>query len=55
MLAVFGGQGAKLDFSRPGRSTDNAHIEAFNARFRQECLSASWFLSLADAKDRIEA
>ena len=45
----------ELDFSRPGRPTDNAHIEAFNARFRQECLNASWLLSLADARDRIEA
>ena len=44
-----------LDFSRPGKPTDNAHIEAFNARFRQECLNASWFLSLADARDRLEA
>jgi len=45
----------ELDFSRPGKPTDNAHIEAFNARFRQECLNASWFLSLADARDRIES
>lgn len=45
----------ELDFSRPGKPTDNAHIEAFNARFRQECLNASWFLSLVDAKDRIES
>ena len=44
-----------LDFSRPGKPTDNAHIEAFNARLRQECLNASWFLSLADARDRLEA
>jgi putative transposase len=45
----------ELDFSRPGKPTDNAHIEAFDARFRQECLNASWFLSMADARDRIEA
>jgi putative transposase len=46
--------GVEIDFSRPGRPTDNAHIEAFNARFRTECLNASWFLSMADARDRIE-
>lgn len=34
-----------LDFSRPGKSTDNALIEAFNGRFRAECLNARWFLS----------
>ena len=46
--------GVGLDFSRPGKPTDNPHIEAFNARRRAECLNASWFLSMADAKDRIE-
>jgi putative transposase len=46
--------GVGIDFSRPGRPTDNAPIEAFNARLRAECLNASWFLSLADARERIE-
>lgn len=31
----------ELDFSRPGKPSDNAHIEAFNSRLRQECLNAS--------------
>lgn len=44
----------KLDFSRPGKPTDNATIESFNARFRQECLNTHWFLSLSDARDKIE-
>ena len=44
----------EIDFSRPGTPTDNAFIEAFNARLRAECLNASWLLSLADARDRIE-
>ena len=44
-----------IPFSRPSKPTDNAFIEAFNARLRAECLNASWFLSLADASDRIEA
>lgn len=43
----------ELDFSRPGTPTDNAYIEAFNSRLRQECLNASWFLSMADARQRI--
>lgn len=47
--------GVELDFSRPGKPTDNAFIEAFNSRFRQESLNAAWFLSLNDAKSRIEA
>ncbi len=47
--------GVEIDFSRPGKPTDNAYIEAFNARLRAECLNASWFLSLADARERIEA
>ena len=45
----------ELDFSRPATPTDNAYIESFNARLRQELLNASWFLSLADAKVRMEA
>ncbi len=40
----------ELDFSRPGKPTDNAGVESFNGRLRQECLNASWFLSLADAR-----
>ena len=44
----------KLDFSRPGKPTDNAYIESFNARFRLECLNEHWFLSLEDAQDKIE-
>lgn len=43
-----------LDYSRPGKPTDNAFIESFNARFRQECLSQHWFLDLADARQKIE-
>lgn len=45
----------KLDFSRPGKPTDNAFIESFNGRLRQECLNQNWFTSLADAKQSIEA
>jgi putative transposase len=45
----------EIDFSRPAMPTDNPHIEALNGRLREECLNASWFLSLADARDRLEA
>ena len=47
--------GVELDFSRPGKPTDNAFIEAFNGRFRQECLNENWFLSLEDAVDKVES
>lgn len=47
--------GVVLDFSRPGKPTDNAFIETFNGKFRQECLRAHWFLSLADAREKMEA
>lgn len=44
-----------LDFSRPGKPTDNCFIESFNSRFRQECLKEHWFLSLQDARVKIKA
>lgn len=47
-------KGVTLDFSRPGKPTDNAFIEAFNGRFRAECLNQHWFLSLADAREKLE-
>jgi putative transposase len=47
--------GVTLDFSRPGKPTGNALIEAFNGRFRAECLNAHWFLTLADAQEKLEA
>lgn len=45
----------KLDFSRPGKPTDNAYIESFNGRFRQECLNEHWFMDLEDARDKVES
>jgi putative transposase len=48
-------KGVVLDFSRPGKPTDNAHVEAFNARFRAECLSQHWFLDLDDAREKVES
>ena len=43
-----------LDFSRPGKPTDNPFIESFNGSFRDECLNSHWFLSLDDAREKIE-
>ena len=37
-----------------GNPTDNALIESFNGHFRQECLNENWFLSLEDAREKIE-
>jgi len=48
-------KGVTLDFSRPGKPTDNGYIESFNGRFREECLNTNWFLSLMDAQDKIGA
>src|SRR5204862_6816678 len=47
--------GVILDFSRRGKPTDNAAIESFNGRFRDECLNVPWFEGLADATAKIEA
>jgi len=44
-----------LDFSRPGRPTDNGFIEAFNSKLRAECLNAHGFMDLADAREKLEA
>lgn len=48
-------RGVELDFSRPGKPTDNARVESFNGRLRQECLNAHWFLSMDDARTKIAA
>lgn len=47
--------GVRLEFSRPGKPTDNAFIEAFNSRFRDECLNQHWFESLEEARATIDA
>ena len=46
--------GVTLDFSRPGKPTDNAFIESLNGKFRAECLNANWFLSLDEARGKCE-
>ena len=44
----------KLDFIQPGKPTQNAHVESFNGRFRDECLSQARFPTLARARAEIE-
>lgn len=48
-------KGVTLDFSRSGKPTDNALIELFNGSLCDECLNVNWFMSLEDAKEKIEA
>jgi hypothetical protein len=40
---------------RPGKPTDNAFIESFNGKFRIECLDVHWFMTLEDARTKLEA
>lgn len=47
--------GVKLDFTRPGKPTDNGHIESFNARLRSECLSQHYFSTVEEARQVIDA
>jgi putative transposase len=46
--------GVQLEFSRPGKPTDNAFAESCNGRFRDECLNQHWFAELAEARQIIE-
>lgn len=46
-------RGIRLDFIRPGKPVENGYVESFNGKYRDECLSQSWFLSLDDARATI--
>ena len=48
-------KGVKLNFIRPGKPVENAYIESFNGKLRDECLNQNWFISLKDAREVIEA
>jgi putative transposase len=48
-------RGVQLDFIRPGKPIENAFIESFNGRLRDECLNVHQFASIADAQAKIEA
>lgn len=47
-------KGVTLNFSKPGKPTDNGFIEAFNSKLRSERLNAHRFMSLADAAEKLE-
>ena len=47
-------RGVQIDFIQPGRPVENALIESFNGRFREECLNTHWFRSLDEARRLIE-
>ena len=48
-------QGIRLHFIEPGKPNQNAYVESFNGRFRDECLNEHWFLSLAHTRQIVEA
>jgi putative transposase len=47
--------GTKLHFIQPGKPTQNAFVESFNGKFRDNCLNQHWFKSLNDARQEINA
>ena len=49
------GNNVTLEFSRPGKPTDNAFIESFNGSLRDECLNLHWFADLSDAREKLSA
>jgi transposase InsO family protein len=48
-------RGVQLRFIRPGKPIENAFVESFNGKFRDECLNEHWFASVAEARALIEA
>lgn len=55
MLAWSKPAGVKLHFIDPGRPVQNAFIESFNGKLRDECLNQHWFVSLEEARRIIES
>lgn len=47
-------KGIRLNFIRPGKPVENAYIESFNGKLRDECLNGHIFYSLKEAKEKIE-
>jgi len=48
-------RGIDLRFIQPGKPTQNAFVESFNGKFREECLDTHWFTTLEDARREIES
>ena len=55
MLAWAEENNIRLHFITPGKPTQNAFVESFNGKFRDECLNENWFRDLQDAREKIEA
>jgi putative transposase len=55
MLTWAHARGVRLFLIEPGKPNQNAYIESFNGRLRDECLNEHWFVSLAHARAVIEA
>lgn len=55
MLTWAHARGVRLFLIQPGKPNQNAYIESFNGRLRDECLNEHWFVSLAHARTVIEA
>ncbi len=47
-------RGIRMDFIHPGRPVENAHIESFNGRLRDECLNLHWWTDLDEARRVLE-
>lgn len=47
-------QGVRLHFITPGKPMQNAYVESFNGKLRDECLNGHWFLTLGDARQTLE-
>lgn len=45
--------GVALQFIRPGKPVENAYVESFNGKFRNECLNSHWFRTLTEAQHEI--
>jgi putative transposase len=48
-------RGVRIHFIRPGKPVENAYAESFNGKLRDECLNENWFITMEDARTRIEA
>lgn len=48
-------KGIQLEHIRPGKPSDNAFIESFNGKLRDECLNEHWFAHVRDAQEKIES
>lgn len=54
-LAIWAQENAvKLDFIEKGKPTQNAFIESFNGKFRDECVNQTIFFTINDAKEKVE-